>query len=192
MYSSTAGDYQATTMDVHEKNSRILDLLGALGLFLADYANDPKSGLAWCFSCSFPNKIVKFTHGVGWIGHRNGHVLEIIPEEEFPDLYSPGWLGRTARATYQYTRVKLQPKDLVLAIAKFNGAELEEALSKRKRKEKCGSCAFFRSPACSSPTTRRVWYSGEACQRFWPLSKRLAETKQKEALENLVARAINE
>jgi len=177
----------------NRKNDDIPTLMRFLGVFIAGTPeDDPGEGVAWCFTCEFPNKIVKRIDRLGWLGHRDDHILEPVPLDEFPNLDAPGWAGRTARATYQYVRAKLQPDDVVRAIAKFNGAELEEALSKRKRKEKCGSCTFFHSPACSSPTTRRVWYSGEVCERFWPLSKRLAETKQKEALENIVARAINE
>jgi len=166
----------------------ILALLHRLGVFIVGSLEDPSHGIAWCFTCPFPNKVAKWLDGFGWLGHREGHVLEPIPLDEFPDLTAPGMLGREARATYQYVRAKLQPEDLLLAIAKFNGT-LDES-PKPKRVPKCGACAYFHTPACPSPSPRRVWHSGETCERFFPLSRRLAETPQREALANLVAKAI--
>jgi hypothetical protein len=154
------------------KNDAFLALIASLELFIPNTTTDPKSGLAWCFSCDVPHKLAKWIDGFGWLGHRDGHIMEIIPESEFPNLYAPAWSGRIARATYQYVRAKLQPEDLVLEIARFNGV-LDE--SKPKRIPRCGACAYFHTPACSSPTSSQVWYSGDACELFFPFRSRLEE-----------------
>ncbi len=149
----------------------VSEALIRLGLFLSGDPNDPASGLAWCFTCAFPNQIVKHLDGLGWLGHRNGHVLEPIPQDEFPDLAVEGFLGRIARATYQYVRAKLQPEDLVLAIARFNG--LLDETPKPKHTPRCGSCAYFETPACSSPTPMTVTRDGSICRRFYPFNDAL-------------------
>lgn len=148
-------------------------LLSQLGLFIAGQPDAPH-GVAWCFSSQFPHKVAKWIDELGYIGHRPDHVLELIPESEFPNLYAPGWRGKIARATYQYVRSKLQPQDLVLEIARFNGV-LDESLKKTKQVHRCGSCAFFRTPACTSSNPVTVWFSGEACDLFYPFRTRLKQ-----------------
>jgi hypothetical protein len=167
------------------KNAEYSEVLGQLGLAFA--SETPPNLVCWCLTCNeIRHKVVKWIEGLGYVGHRRDHhILEVIPESEFPAVYAPGWAGRVARATYAYVRYKLKPEDLVLEIGRFNGV-LDE--SKPKRVPKCGACAYFHTPACSSPSFNQVWHSGDACDLFYAFSVAVKEHPSQARVRQLLER----